>query len=132
MNNLEIVQNYFSLFLAGKTQEAFELISDNAVWIIKGSDNVPTVGRWEGKEQIAAFFDRFAQNFEPKEFNILQYFLADDKVFVIGDFTHLVKPTSRLITSDWMIEFSLEHGKIAGYKILEDSYGLYLSFLKEL
>ena len=131
MNNLEIVQKYFSLFLAGKTQEAFTLISDNAVWTIKGSDNVPTVGRWEGKEQIAAFFNGFAQNFEPKEFNIIHYFPADDKVFVIGNFTHFVKPTSKLITSDWMIQFTLKDSKITGYKILEDSYGLYLSFLKD-
>jgi len=131
MNNLEIVQKYFSLFLAGKTQEAFELISDNAVWTIKGSDNVPTVGRWEGKEQIAAFFNRFSLNFEPKEFNIRHYFPADDKVFVIGNFTHFVKPTQKLITSDWMIQFTLNDSKITGYKILEDSYGLYLSFLKD-
>ena len=131
MNNLEIVQKYFFLFLAGKTQEAFTLISDNAVWTIKGSDNVPTVGRWEGKEQIAAFFNRFYQNFEPKEFNIIHYFPADDKVFVTGNFTHFVKPTKKLITSDWMIQFTLENSKITGYKILEDSYGLYLSFLKD-
>ncbi len=131
MNNLEIVQKYFSLFLAGKTQEAFELISDNAVWTIKGSNNVPTVGRWEGKEQIATFFNRFSQNFEPKEFNIIHYFTTDDKVFVTGNFTHLVKPTQKLIISDWMIQFTLENSKITGYIILEDSYGLYLSFLKD-
>lgn len=131
MSNLEIVEQYFALFLAGKTQEAFELISDKAVWTIKGSDNVPTVGRWEGKEQITRFFDRFARSFEPKEFNIMHYFPAEDKVFVIGNFTHFVKPTSRLITSDWMIQFTLKDGKITGYKILEDSYGLYRSFLKD-
>lgn len=130
MNNVEIVQKYFSLFLTGNIKEAFQLIDDNAVWTIKGSENVPTVGIWKGKEEISRFFDRFSENFEPKEFNILHYFPSGDKVFVTGNFTHYVKPTEKLIISDWMIKFSVENSKITGYKILEDSYALYLSFLK--
>lgn len=131
MNNVEILKNYFSLFLEGNIKEAFQLIDDNAVWTIKGSENVPTVGTWKGKEEISRFFNRFSENFEPREFNILHYFPADDKVFVTGNFTHYVKPTGKLITSDWMIEFSVENSKITGYKILEDSNALYLSFLKD-
>lgn len=130
MSNIEIVQNYFSLFLAGKTKDAFDLIDDNAIWTIKGSENVPTVGVWKGKEQINLFFKRFSISFTPKEFNIQYYFTHKEKVFVIGNFTHHVKSTDKLISSDWMIEFTLDHNKITGYKILEDSYGLYLSFLK--
>jgi len=131
MNNVEIVKMYFSRFLAGKTDQAVELIDENAVWKIKGSANVPTVGIWKGKEEIRSFFERFSQNFLPEEFNILHYFPADDKVFVVGNFTHFVKPTGKHITSDWLIEFSVKDNKITGYKILEDSYGLYLSFLKD-
>lgn len=131
MDNVEIIKMYFSRFLAGKTDEAFELIDDNAIWRIKGSDNVPTVGVWKGKEEISRFFERFSQNFKPEEFNIIHYFSANDKVFVVGNFTHFVKPTGKHITSDWLIEFSVENEKITGYKILEDSYGLYRSFLKD-
>jgi len=131
MENVEIIKMYFSRFLAGKITEAFELIDDNAVWRIKGSENVPTVGVWQGKGEISRFFQRFSDNFVPQEFNIQHYFPADNKVFVTGFFTHLVKPTEKYITSDWLIEFSVDNGKITGYKILEDSYGLYLSFLKD-
>ena len=130
MNNLEVVKNYFSLFLNGEIDDASQLIDDAAVWTIKGSDNVPTVGIWKGKEQINTFFERFSCNFEPQEFNILHYFASEDKVFVVGNFTHYLKPTGKTISSDWMIEFSVNNNKITGYKILEDSYALYLSFLK--
>lgn len=131
MDNIRIIKNYFSFFLNGEIEKAFELIDDSAVWTIKGSDNVPTVGIWKGKEQIKMFFERFSQNFNPEEFNILHYFVHEDKVFVVGNFTHLVKPTEKVITSDWLIEFTLFDNHITGYKILEDSYALYLSFLKD-
>lgn len=130
MNNVEVVKNYFSLLEEGKKEEVFNLIDDNAIWTIKGSDNVPTVGIWEGKEQISCFFKRLSENFTPKEFDIKHYFSHGDRVFVIGYFTHYVKPTNKLVSSDWMIEFTLHNNKITAYKILEDSFGLYISFLE--
>lgn len=131
MSNEEIVKMYFGYFLKGDTVKAFELLDDNAVWLVKGSKNVPTVGSMKGKEEIVNFFQKFAQNFEPKEFNIKHYFAKDNLVIAIGDFTHFVKPTSKLVSSDWMIEFIVEDGKICSYRILEDSYALYLAFLKD-
>ena len=128
MTNREIVEKYFFHFLNGEMGKASELIGDSAIWTVKGSANVPTVGVWKGREQINAFFDRFSENFEPQEFNILHYFASGDKVFVVGNFTHLVKPTQKSVSSEWLIEFTLSDAKIIGYKILEDSYGLYLSF----
>lgn len=130
MTNVEIVQNYFSLLEKGKITEVLNLIDNNAIWTIKGSDNVPTVGKWKGKEQISIFFERFSENFAQKELDIQHYFSHDDKVFVIGCFTYYVNPTSKLISSDFIIEFTLENNKITAYKILEDSFGLYLSFLE--
>lgn len=130
MSYVEIVKNYFSLLGAGEKDKLFNLIDSHAIWTIKGSDNVPTVGIWKGKEQISCFFERFSENFTPKELDILHYFSHNDKVFVIGCFTHFVNPTNKLISSDFVIEFVLHNNKITAYKILEDSYGLYLSFLE--
>ncbi|PXV66770.1 hypothetical protein CLV62_10430 [Dysgonomonas alginatilytica] len=131
MSNEEIVKMYFGYFLKGDTAKALELLNDNAVWLVKGSQNVPTVGRRKGKDEIVDFFRKFTQNFEPKEFNIKHYFAKENLVIVIGDFTHFVKPTSKLVSSDWMIEFIVEEGKICSYRILEDSYALYLAFLND-
>ncbi|TPN82900.1 nuclear transport factor 2 family protein [Aquimarina algicola] len=127
-NNIKLVKEYLSKLLSGNMEEAFELVADEAVWTIEGSDNVPTVGKRKGKEEIAVYFENFQNNFEPKEFNINHYFETEDIVFVIGDFTHLINKTQKLVRSDWMMEYKVKDEKITSYKILEDSYALYLAF----
>ena len=127
-NNIKIVKDYLDKLLAGKKEEAFEFLSEEAIWTIKGSDNVPTVGKRKGKQEIGIYFENFQNNFEPKEFNIKHYFSKGDTVFVIGHFTHLIKKNQRLVSSDWMMEFEVKNKTITSYKILEDSYALYLAF----
>lgn len=127
---IKIVKDYFEKFLSGNKAKAFELLDDDVTWTVKGSDNVPTVGLRKGKAEVDDFFEKFQQTFEPKEFNIDHYFGKGDLVFAIGNFTHLIKTSKELVSSDWLIEFGVKNGKITSYKILEDSYALYLAFQK--
>lgn len=91
---------------------------------------MPTVGSRTGKKEVEDFFQKFQQTFEPKEFNINHYFSEGSLVFAIGNFTHYIKKNQRSVSSDWLIEFGVTEGKIVSYKILEDSYALYLAFKK--
>lgn len=129
-NNIRIVKKYFENFLSGKKEEAFKLLDENVTWTVKGSDNVPTVGFRKGKAEVDDFFEKFQYTFEAKEFNINHYFSDNDLVFAIGNFTHLIKESQQLVSSDWLIEFGVKNDKITSYKILEDSYALYLAFQK--
>lgn len=128
MKNIEIVKMYFEHFLKGEKEKVFEMLSNEVVWSVKGSDNVPTVGQRKGINEINTFIENFQANFKPQSFSILHYFEDDNKVFAIGNFTHFIIPTQKEISSDFMIEFIVENGKICSYKILEDSYALYLAF----
>jgi ketosteroid isomerase-like protein len=129
-NNIEVVKEYFKKFLSGKKEEAFKLLDDKIIWTVKGSANVPTVGLRNGKKEVENFFEKFQDTFEPKEFNINHYFMDDNLVFAIGNFTHYIKENQRLVSSDWLIEFEVIDKKITSYKILEDSYALFLAFKK--
>lgn len=126
--NIELVKVYFEHFLKGDKEKVFEMLSEDVVWNVKGSDNVPTVGQRKGKKEIDSFIENFKANFKPQVFNINHYFAESDKVFAIGNFTHFVIPTQKEISSAFLIEFIIKNGKIASYKILEDSYDLYLAF----
>ncbi len=126
--NIEIIKTYFEHFLKGEKEKVFEMLNNDVVWSVKGSDNVPTVGQRKGIDEINSFIEKFQANFQPKSFNILHYFEQDNKVFAIGNFTHFVIPTQKEISSDFLIEFIVENSKISSYKILENSYALYLAF----
>ncbi|WP_437373642.1 nuclear transport factor 2 family protein [Maribacter litoralis] len=127
-SNIKIIKEYLNKLLSGNKEEAFELIAENAIWTVKGSVNVPTVGVRKGKKEIAVYFENFLNNFDPKEFNINHYFKEKEVVFVIGNFTHLINKTQKLVSSDWMMKFEIKNEKITSYKILEDSYALYIAF----
>ena len=129
-SKLDLVKDYFEKFLSGNKDEAFELLDENVKWTVKGSKDVPTVGQRKGKAEVDEFFDKFQQTFEPKQFNINHYFVKEELVFAIGELTHLIKDSQRLVSSDWMIEFRVKNNKITSYKILEDSYALHLAFQK--
>lgn len=126
--NIEIIKTYFDHFLKGDKEKIFKMLSNEIVWSVKGSDNVPTVGQRKGIEEVNLFIEKFQKNFQPRNFNILHYFEQENTVFAIGNFTHYVIPTQQEISSDFMIEFVVEKDKICSYKILEDSYSLYLAF----
>lgn len=126
--NIQLIKSYFNHFLQGETEEVFKMLSEDIIWSVKGSDNVPTVGQRKGKREIELFLSKFHANFQPKEFNIQYYFEQNDRVFAIGNFRHLVISTQSVVESDFMIEFIIKNEKICSYKILEDSYALYLAF----
>lgn len=127
-SNIAVVKDYFQKFLSGEKEAALELLDGDISWTVRGSENVPTVGSRSGKKEVEEFFEKFQSTFEPKQFNINHYFGKGNLVFAIGNFTHYIKANQRYVSSDWLIEFSVIDGKITSYKILEDSYALYLAF----
>ena len=124
----EIVRAYFEAFLKGDLEAALSMLTDDIQWYVQGAPNVPTVGLWQGKEQVRAWFLNFPKKFKPLAFELERYFENGDEVIVTGRFKHLALPTNREVGSELAIHFKLRGGQISSYKILEDSYALFVAF----
>lgn len=124
----EIVQAYFASFLSGDIEATLLMLSEDVQWHIQGAPNVPTVGTLQGKEQVKAWMLDFPRHFKPLAFELDHYFESDNQVIVTGRFKYLVLPSCREVGSELAIHFILKNDLICSYKILEDSYALYLAF----
>jgi 4-carboxymuconolactone decarboxylase len=124
----QIVEEYFKAFLGGDLEKALNMLTDDVVWHVQGAPNVPTVGVRHGKSAVRDWMVNFPLNFKPLDFELGRTFESGNEIIVTGRFRHLVLPTGREVGSELAIHFILRDGKIASYKILEDSYALYLAF----
>lgn len=80
------------------------------------------------KSQVRAWFLNFPKKFKLLAFELERYFESGDEVIVTGRFKHLALPTNREVGSELAIHFKLRDGRISSYKILEDSYALFVAF----
>ncbi len=125
---IEIVKAYFDAFLKGDSAAVLSMLTDDVLWHVQGAPNVPTVGLWQGKEQVKQWLLNFPQQFKPLAFELDRYFESGDEVIVTGRFKHLALSTNREVGSELAIHFQVRDGLISSYKILEDSYALFVAF----
>ena len=109
-------------------ETTLSMLSEDVRWQVQGAPNVPTVGILQGKEQVKAWMLNFPKHFKPLTFELDRYFESGNEVIVTGRFRHLVLSTQREVGSDLSIHFIVKNGLIHSYRILEDSYALYLAF----
>lgn len=124
----EVVQDYFAAFLSGDAESALAMLSEDVTWHVQGAPNVPTVGLLQGKKQVRDWMLDFPKQFKSLALELERYFESGNEVIVTGRFKHLVLATKREVGSELAIHFIIKDGLICSYKILEDSYALYIAF----
>ena len=102
--------------------------TDDVVWRVQGAPDVPTIGTRYGKDEVREWLELFPHHFQPLDFDIQRMVADDDRVIVIGHFTHRILDTGREFSSDFATICTVRDGKLAAYNFLEDSYGLWDAF----
>lgn len=128
---VQIVQEYLNNFFAQEVSKTLEMMTDDVVWHVQGAPNVPTVGIQRGKEEVRKWMELFPLNFRPLYFKTYRFFESGDEVVFTGGFRYLVLSTGNEVSSEFAAHCVTRGGKLAAYKILEDSYALHRAFQKE-
>lgn len=124
----QVVQHYFDTFFKKDVDATLECLTDDVVWKVQGSADVPTIGVRHGKEEVREWMTIFPKHFEPLDFDIERTFENGDQVVSIGSFKHRILSTGREFGSDFANICTVRDGKVSAYNFLEDSYGLWRSF----
>lgn len=127
----EVVNHYLGTFFKKDIDRTLEYLTDDVVWKVQGTADVPTVGVRHGKEEVRAWMALFPVNFQPLDVQIERTFENGDQVVLTGHFTHRILSTGREFTSDFAAICSVRDGKVSAYSFLEDSYALWRSFQKD-
>jgi uncharacterized protein len=127
-SSTDVVKKYFETFLTHDPEKTLAVLTDDIRWEVQGAPNVPTIGKFHGKDEVRRWLEIFPKNFKPLHIQFDKFFENGDDVMVLGSFTHLALPTNKEVSSEFAAHLIVRGDKIAAYRFFEDSYALYVVF----
>jgi ketosteroid isomerase-like protein len=122
--NEQVVQAMYAAFKRGDIPGVLDRLAEDIEWRIAGPSELPYAGLHRGRDEVAKFFETFAQASEFEVFEPQEYFSRDDKVVVLGHERQRVKATGRVVETEWAMVFTLSGGKIARFHNFVDTHAV--------
>ena len=120
--NLQVVQSVYAAFARGDIPAVVNALTDDVEWFLPGpTEIIPFAGFRRGREQVLQFFAVLDATLEFEQFEPREFIAQSDKVVVLGRSRDRMKSTNRVIENEWAAVFALRDGKIAGYRVYEDT-----------
>lgn len=119
--NLQIVQGIYGHIGQGNVNAVFDVLADDAQYVIPGSPDIPYAGTFNGKQEIGTFYKKLSETLQYTGFEITSFDAVGNKVFVEGNFAGTVKSTEKPMQTDWLMIWTLENGKVIKHQTFIDS-----------
>jgi uncharacterized protein len=119
-----VVQEFFTAFGNGNFEALMNTFHPDCLIISvrKGERQGQQVqGTYQGKEEAKVFMSNLGAAFDTQAFAVDHLIGEGDVAFASGSFTHKLKSTGKLFSSDWALKCIIRDGKIAEYHFYEDS-----------
>jgi ketosteroid isomerase-like protein len=122
-SNIETTKKGYELFKQGDISTLVkDIVDDTCTWISPGpQDKLPWAGNFKGKQEIADFFARVAQNLDFTEFVPREMIEQGDTVVVIGTSSVQAKRTGKTIKEDWVHIFKYNQGRMVFFQEYTDT-----------
>ncbi len=124
MTSKDAVAGFFSAFGSGDFEGVLNAFDDNVkiVAVREGALQEGSLyGTYEGREGLQAFLSGMGSEFNTQAFDVANVMGEGNVAFANGSFTHEIKKTGKLFSSDWALMCVVENGKIKEYHFFEDS-----------
>jgi uncharacterized protein len=119
--NINLVKKSYELFLQGDIAGVIQMATDDVEWETPGPSEIPIAGKYKGKEQVAQFFSKLANTFEPVSFTPQEFIAQNDKVVTLGEYTWRVKSNGRTFFSKWAHVSTIRNGKFSSFREYGDT-----------
>jgi ketosteroid isomerase-like protein len=119
-----VVQDFFNAFGKGDFNGIINSFHDSSriTAVRDGNRNGSQIyGTYQGKEGAKTFISNLGNAFDTKAFSVDHFVSEGNVVFVNGKFTHIVKSSGKLFSSDWALMCVIKDDKIMEYHFYEDS-----------
>lgn len=121
------VQAFFAAFGKGDLEALVQTFDPNAeITAVRTGERAAgqLYGSYKGHAGVREFVSGLGAAFSTKAFTVDQVIGEGEIVFASGKFTHEVKATGKLFSSDWALKCVVRGGKIVSYHFYEDSAAL--------
>jgi ketosteroid isomerase-like protein len=122
-SNLETTKKGYELFKQGDISTLVkDIVDDTCTWISPGPrDKLPWAGNFKGRQEIAGFFARVAENLDFTEFEPHQMIEQGDTVVVIGSSSARAKRTGKTVKDEWVHIFKYNQGRMVFFEEYTDT-----------
>jgi uncharacterized protein len=121
--SIAFVKKAYADFLAGDIPAVLSALSDNVEWITPGA-GIPTEGTRHGKAEVKDFFETVAATWEFTDFQPRDYIASGDMVTAIGSYTAISRATRRTATSEWVMVWKIQNGKLTWFREFTETLAL--------
>ena len=120
----ETVKQFFAAFGKGDIEGIVETF-DPAATIVAVRAGKPEgtepYGSYTGRTGVRQFVANLGRTFDTQAFSVDTVIAEGNTAFARGSFTHKVRATGNLYSSDWALTCVVRGGKIVEYRFFEDS-----------
>lgn len=115
--NISHIQTLYAAFGRGDVAALIAGLTPDVDWETVGRpEHFPTLGPRKGTKAVEEFFRLVAENEDFSAFTPREFYAAEDKVFVLGDYSMTIKKTGKPAASEWVHVFTLRDGKVTRFR----------------
>ena len=120
--NIGLIQNLYDMFGRGDIDGIVAAATPDVTIGLDGRPkDFPFLGHHKGHAGMRDFFRILAETHDITSFSPQEFYADADKVFVIGSYSWIMKPSGRAGSSDWLHVWTVRNGKISGMRSLNDT-----------
>lgn len=120
--NIGLIQSLYAAFGRGDVDTIVAAGTPDVTIGLDGrSTDAPILGHHKGHAGMRDFFRILAETHDITSFTPQEFYADADKVFVIGRYGWIMKPSGRAGESDWLHVWTIRNGKIAVLRSLNDT-----------
>ena len=115
--NIAHVQSLYAAFGRGDIATLLAGCAPDIDWETVGRrSDFPTLGPRRGRKAVEEFFRLVGELEEFSEFSPREFYAAEDKVFVLGRYSLVIKTSGRPVSAEWVHVFTLKDGKVTRFR----------------
>jgi len=115
--NIAHVQSLYAAFARGDIAALLAGCAPDIDWESVGRpSDFPTLGPRRGVKAVEEFFRLVGEHEEFSAFTPRELYAAEDKVFVLGSYSLIVRNSGTPVSTEWVHVFTLKDGKVTRFR----------------
>ena len=120
--NIAFIQSLYAAFQRGDIATIAGAAMPETVWQVHGrTKDHPAIGVHKGPQGVQRFFELVAETQDVVMFTPREFYAADDKGFVRGNYAWTMRKTGKPVSSEWLHMFTVRDGKLLGFEEFTDT-----------
>ena len=126
-DDVKLIKDCFDAFGRGDAGFIVARVTEDVDWRHPGT-GTPYGGAYKGPQGVGQFFSKIGAAVDVKTWEPKHVVSSGDGVVAWGAWSGTARPTGKNFKSDWGMFFGMRGGKIASFRVVEDTAQLAAAF----